>query len=112
MLQLILHCLRVFRLLATFSKVLLRFVLQLLELYNFDFYVTFAIVCVKLPSALDLSCTFFASLYVISLRSFCESCPGSSFRYKLTSISFSVLIFCLTSSVAGPGAAVLVVEDV
>ena len=66
----------------------------------------------KLPSALDLSCTFFASLCVISLRSFCESCSRSSFRYKLTSMSFSVLVFCLTSSVAGPGAAVLVVEDV
>ena len=47
-----------------------------------------------------------ASLNVVYLRSLCESCPKSRFRYHPTSISFSMLIFCLNSSWAGVGAAV------
>ena len=50
------------------------------------------------------------SLDLIFLRSLCESCPRSLFRYKPTSISFLVLIFCLASSWAGVWAAVLMIK--
>ena len=50
-----------------------------------------------------------ASLDTISLRSLCASYQRSLFQYK-SPILFMVLIFCLTSSRARVGAAVLVVK--
>ena len=99
--------------------------------FSYDFFESFPLICSSIDSILrfwftqDFCCRLrsasfcfsfalyilsVASLDVISLRSLCESCPRSRFWHKPTSISFSILIFCFTSSWAGVRVAVLVVE--
>ena len=80
---LIIRCVHVFLLFATFLKALLQFVLQFLEFCVFDLHGIFVAVCFRFA----LYFLSVASLDVISLWSLCESCPTSYFRHNRTSIS-------------------------